>query len=81
MVGVLICMAFAAVVAALFVAARYLFRNPAKRGSGSVGSGLLTASLDEVFHPRAADAQADLDREHRLIVPAPTPDPFLPEER
>ncbi|MFC4244142.1 hypothetical protein ACFOYW_12225 [Gryllotalpicola reticulitermitis] len=45
-----------------------------KRGSGSVGSGMLGAALDEVFHPVRYEAQQELGRQSRLPAPAPEAD-------
>ena len=75
MVGVVVtCAAFAIIIGALFGVAHYLRRHPEKRGPSSRGSGLLTASFDELFHPSAPSARDDLDREKRLVVPAVAPD-------
>jgi hypothetical protein len=43
-----------------------------KRGSGSVGSGVLGAAFDEVFHPVRHEAQQELQRQ--ATVPAPSPE-------
>lgn len=43
-----------------------------KRGSGSVGSGMLGAAFDEVFHPVRHEAQQELQRQS--TVPAPSPE-------
>lgn len=45
-----------------------------KRGSGSVGSGMLGAALDEVFHPVRYEAQLELGRQSRVPAPAPEAD-------
>lgn len=45
-----------------------------KRGSGSVGSGMLGAALDEVFHPVRHEARLELERQSRLPAPAPEAD-------
>ena len=45
-----------------------------KRGSGSVGSGMLGAALDEVFHPVRYEAQQELERQSRVPAPAPEAD-------
>ncbi|MCU1439638.1 MAG: hypothetical protein JWP85_635 [Rhodoglobus sp.] len=75
MIGAVItCAVFAIVIGGLFGVAYYLQRHPEKRGASSRGSGMLTASFDEIFHPSAPNARDDLDREKRLVVPAPAPD-------
>ncbi len=63
-----------AVLAGLAAWTVHLKRHPEKRGPSSAGSGLLTATFDELFHPTAMDARDEQDREQRLVVPAPTPD-------
>jgi hypothetical protein len=45
-----------------------------KRGSGSVGSGMLGAAFDEVFHPVRYEAQLELERQTTLPAPAPEAD-------
>ncbi|MCL2515314.1 MAG: hypothetical protein FWF16_05140 [Microbacteriaceae bacterium] len=45
-----------------------------KRGSGSVGSGMLGAAFDEVFHPVRYETQLELERQTSLPAPAPEAD-------
>jgi hypothetical protein len=45
-----------------------------KRGSGSVGSGMLGAAFDEVFHPVRHEAQLELERQTTLPAPSPEAD-------
>ena len=42
-----------------------------KRGSGSVGSGMLGAAFDEVFHPVRHEARIELERQSSLPAPSP----------
>lgn len=37
-------------------------------------SGMMLAGYDQVFNPHAVSARDEIDREQRLIVPAPAPD-------
>jgi len=45
-----------------------------QRGSGSVGSGMLGAAFDEVFHPVRYETQLELERQSTLPAPAPEAD-------
>jgi hypothetical protein len=45
-----------------------------KRGSGSVGSGMLGAAFDEVFHPVRYESQLELERQTTLPAPSPEAD-------
>ncbi|HEY0247301.1 MAG TPA: hypothetical protein VGC45_03475 [Gryllotalpicola sp.] len=45
-----------------------------KRGSGSIGSGMLGAAFDEVFHPVRYEAQLELERQTELPSPSPEAD-------
>ena len=45
-----------------------------KRGSGSVGSGMLGAAFDEVFHPVRYETQLELERQSTLPAPSPEAD-------
>ena len=45
-----------------------------KRGSGSVGSGMLGAAFDEVFHPVRYETQLELERQTTLPAPSPEAD-------
>jgi hypothetical protein len=45
-----------------------------KRGSASVGSGMLGAAFDEVFHPVRYETQLELERQTTLPAPAPEAD-------
>jgi hypothetical protein len=45
-----------------------------KRGSGSIGSGMLGAAFDEVFHPVRYETQLELERQTTLPAPSPEAD-------
>jgi len=45
-----------------------------KRGSGSIGSGMLGAAFDEVFHPVRYETQLELERQTTLPAPSPQAD-------
>jgi hypothetical protein len=45
-----------------------------KRGSGSIGSGMLSAAFDEVFHPVRYESQLELERQTTLPAPSPEAD-------
>ena len=45
-----------------------------KRGSASIGSGMLGAAFDEVFHPVRYETQLELERQTTLPAPAPEAD-------
>ncbi|MGX5681672.1 hypothetical protein [Schumannella luteola] len=78
--GLLITAVLAAVVAALFVGARLVMRRPRMRGASAPGSGLLGASLDQVWQPSATQARDILDAEQRVVVEVPVPDDLLPKD-
>ncbi|MDO7883090.1 hypothetical protein [Antiquaquibacter soli] len=66
--------------AGLFVGARLVMRRPGMRGASAPGSGLLGASLDQVWQPSATHARDILDAEQRLVVEVPVPDDLLPKD-
>jgi hypothetical protein len=53
-------------------------KRPRMRGASAPGSGLLSASLDQIWQPSAATARDILDAEQRHVVEVPAPDDFLP---
>lgn len=76
LVGVLVTVGFLVVVAALLVGAWFVMRRPSARGSAAPGSGMLSAGLDQLWHPQAVRAREILDTEQRLVVEVPAPDPL-----
>jgi hypothetical protein len=74
MEAVLIVTTFVVVIVGLFVGAWWMIRHPRHRGASAPGSGLMSASFDEVFHPHAATSRDIVDAEQRLVVQAPAPD-------
>ena len=76
LVGALVTVGFLVVVGGLFVGAWWVMRRPSARGSASPGSGMLSAGLDQVWHPQAVRAREVLDTEQRLVAEVPAPDPL-----
>ena len=58
----------------------WFYRHLGRRSRGSVGAVL--DGMDEIFHPSAVRARENLDRQHSLVVPMPSPgDKLLKEGR
>lgn len=79
LVGLLVTAAIVAVVVGLFLGARAIMKRPGMRGASAPGSGLLSASLDQVWQPSATTARDILDAEQRHVVEVPAPDDWLPD--
>lgn len=76
LVGVLVTVGFLLVVGGLLAGAWLVMRRPSARGSAAPGSGMLSAGLDQLWHPQAVRAREILDTEQRLVVEVPAPDPL-----
>jgi len=49
----------------------WFHRHLGRRSRG--GMGAVLGGLDEVFHPEAVHGREDVDRQHSMVVPLPSP--------
>ena len=49
----------------------WFHRHMGRRSRG--GMGAVLGGLDEVFHPEAVRGREDVDRQHSMVVPLPSP--------
>ena len=49
----------------------WFWRHMGRRSRGGVGA--MLGGVDEVFHPEAARAREQIDRQHSMVTPMPSP--------
>jgi hypothetical protein len=58
----------------------WFWRHMGRRSRGSMGA--MLGGVDEIFHPEAARAREQVDRQHSMVMPMPSPgDKLLNEGR